>query len=110
MRRAYGTIGTVEFTKGLAMKATHTVVTVLGGDHTGIVAKIAQTLADCNGNIDDIRQNVLNDIFSMTMLVTLDEDVTPFNDVQAALEEAGKEMGVQVRIQREDVFKFMYNV
>ena len=92
------------------MKATHTVVTVLGADHTGIVAKIAQTLADCNGNIDDIRQNVLNDIFSMTMLVTLDEDVTPFNDVQAALEEAGKEMGVQVRIQREDVFKFTYNV
>lgn len=92
------------------MKATHTVVTVLGADRTGIVAKVAQTLADCNGNIDDIRQNVLNDIFSMTMLVTLDEDEASFNEVQEALEKAGEELGVQVKIQREDVFKFMYSV
>ena len=92
------------------MKATHTVVTVLGADHTGIVAKVAQTLADCGGNIDDIRQNVLDEIFSMTMLVTLDEDRSSFNEVQEALDLAGQELGVQVKIQREDVFKFMYNV
>lgn len=92
------------------MKTTHTVVTVLGADRTGIVARVAQTLADCNGNIDDIRQNVLNGIFSMTMLVSLDEEATSFNQVQEALEAAGEELGVQVKIQREDVFKFMYNV
>ena len=92
------------------MKATRTVVTVLGADHTGIVAKVAQTLADNDANIIDIRQNVLDDIFSMTMLVTLDEDATSFNDVQEALDAAGEDLGVQIKIQREDVFKFMYNV
>ena len=92
------------------MNATHAVVTVLGADRTGIVAKIAGALADCGANIDDIRQNVQGDIFSMTMLVTLDEDATPFEGVQDALAAAGESLGVQVRLQREDVFKFMYNV
>ncbi len=92
------------------MKETHVVVTVLGGDHAGIVAKVAQTLADSSANIDDIRQNVLNNIFSMTMLVTLDEDKRTFNEVQDALNVAGEEMAVQIKMQREDVFRFMYNV
>ena len=92
------------------MKPTRTVVTVLGADHAGIVAKIAQTLADNSANIDDIRQNVLDNIFSMTMLVTLDEDEKSFNEVQDALSAAAEELSVQVKIQREDVFDFMYNV
>lgn len=92
------------------MKNTHVVVTVLGADRKGIVAKVAQTLADCDGNIDDIRQNVQGGIFSMTMLVTLDEDSTPFDEVQDALARAGEDIGVQVKMQREDVFKYMYQV
>ena len=92
------------------MQATHTVVTVLGQDTKGIVARIATTLADCGANIDDIQQNVLKDIFSMTMLVTLDEDVAGFNEVQERLGADGEKLGLQVRIQREDVFKFMYSV
>ncbi len=92
------------------MQATHTVVTVLGQDTKGIVARIATTLAECGANIDDIQQNVLKDIFSMTMLVTLDEDEAGFNEVQERLEADGEKLGLQVRIQREDVFKFMYSV
>ena len=92
------------------MQPTHTVVTVLGQDTKGIVARIATTLAECGANIDDIQQNVLKDIFSMTMLVTLDEDVAGFNEVQERLEADGEKLGLQVRIQREDVFKFMYSV
>ncbi len=92
------------------MQATHTVVTVLGQDTKGIVATIATTLAECGANIDDIQQNVLKDIFSMTMLVTLDEEVAGFNEVQERLEADGERLGLQVRIQREDVFKFMYSV
>lgn len=71
---------------------------------------IATTLADCGANIDDIQQNVLNDIFSMTMLVTLDEDVASFNKVQELLARDGEALNLQVVIQREDVFEFMYNV
>ena len=92
------------------MTPTRTVVTVLGKDRGRIVATIATTLADCGANIDDIQQNVLNDIFSMTMLVTLDEDVATFNQVQELLAKDGEALSLQVVIQREDVFEFMYNV
>lgn len=92
------------------MKETKTVVTVLGQDRTRIVATIATTLADCNANIDDIQQNVLKNIFSMTMLVTLDEDTATFNEVQEKLAADGEKLGLQIVIQREDVFNFMYNV
>ena len=86
------------------------VISVLGKDRSRIVATIATTLADCGANIDDIQQNVLNDIFSMTMLVTLDEDVATFNEVQERLARDGETLNLQVVIQREDVFEFMYNV
>ena len=92
------------------MTPTRTVVTVLGKDRTRIVATIATTLADCGANIDDIQQNVLKNIFSMTMLVTLDEDIASFNEVQERLTADGQALNLQVVIQREDVFEFMYNV
>lgn len=92
------------------MTPIRTVVTVLGKDRSRIVATIATTLADCGANIDDIQQNVLNDIFSMTMLVTLDEDVATFNKVQELLAKDGETLKLQVTIQREDVFEFMYNI
>ena len=92
------------------MAATRTVVTVLGKDRTGIVARVATTLTECGANIDDIQQNVLKEIFSMTMLVTLDESVATFNEVQERLAADGEALGLQIVIQREDVFDFMYNV
>lgn len=92
------------------MTPTRTVVTVLGKDRSRIVATIATTLADCGANIDDIQQNVLNDIFSMTMLVTLDPAVADFNAVQTALDGLAEELGVQIIIQREDLFQFMYKI
>ena len=76
----------------------------------GAIATIATTLADCGANIDDIQQNVLNDIFSMTMLVTLDPAVADFNAVQTALDGLAEELGVQIIIQREDLFQFMYKI
>lgn len=86
------------------------VVSVLGKDRSGIVAKISTVLAECGANIDDISQTILDDIFSMTMLVTLDGEVAVFNTVQEKLDAAGAELGVQVIIQREDVFQFMYKI
>ena len=86
------------------------VVSVLGKDRSGIVAEGATALAACGANIDDISQTILDDIFSMTMLVTLDEDVATFNEVQERLARDGETLNLQVVIQREDVFEFMYNV
>lgn len=86
------------------------VVSVLGKDRKFIVAKVAGVLADHGANIDDISQTILDDIFSMTMLVTLDPAVADFNTVQEALDACAKELCVQIVLQREDVFNYMYKI
>ena len=86
------------------------VISVLGKDRSGIVAAISAVLAEKGANIDDISQTILDDIFSMTMLVRLNTEVADFNTVQEALAAVGEELGVQVIIQREDVFQFMYKI
>jgi len=89
---------------------TRAIVSVLGADRVGIVAAISTALAEQGANIEDIRQTILSGIFSMTMLVTIDEDGHPFEDVQTRLAEVAEELGMQVTLQREDVFRFMHRV
>ena len=86
------------------------VVSVLGKDQSGIVAAVANVIADAKANIDDISQTILGELFSMTMLVTLSPEGDDFNTVQEALAAVGEKMGIQVTIQRQDVFDFMYTV
>lgn len=86
------------------------VISVLGKDRSGIVAAVATALAECGANIDDISQTILDEIFSMTMLSTLNPEVADFNAVQEKLEAVGTDLGVQIIIQREDVFQYMYKI
>ena len=86
------------------------VISVLGKDRSGIVAAIATALADCGANIDDISQTILDDIFSMTMLTTLDTEKADFNTVQERLAKISYDLGMQIIIQREDVFQYMYKI
>ena len=86
------------------------VISVLGKDTTGIVAAVATTLVECGANIDDISQTLLGEIFSMTMMVTLNPDVADFNTTQERLRATGERIGVQITIQREDVFSAMYTI
>ena len=86
------------------------VLSVLGRDRKGVVATVATTLYEAGVNIDDIQQTLLADIFSMTMLVTIDEDICSFNGVQEALAKDSEKLGMQINLQREDVFNFMYKV
>jgi len=86
------------------------VISVLGKDRKGVVATVATTLYQCGANIDDISQTILDDIFSMTMLVTIDEDLCSYNELQEKLLEDSKELGMQIVLQRSDVFDFMYNI
>lgn len=88
------------------------VVSVLGKDRTGIVAAVATALTECSANIDDISQTILGEgeIFSMTMLVTLAPETCGFNEVQDKLAVVGENLGVQVTLQREDVFQMMYKI
>ncbi|WP_417332531.1 ACT domain-containing protein [Gordonibacter urolithinfaciens] len=86
------------------------VISVLGKDRSGIVAAIATALADCGANIDDISQTILDDIFSMTMLTTLDTEKADFNTMQERLAKISDDLGMQIIIQREDVFQYMYKI
>ncbi len=89
---------------------TPAVLTVLGEDRVGIVAAVSKALAESHVNIEDIRQTILSGIFSMTMLVTVDEDQTPFGEVQKRLESVSKDIELQITLQREDVFRYMHRV
>lgn len=89
---------------------TRAVLSVLGEDRVGIVAAISAALAAKGVNIEDIRQTIIGGLFSMTMLVTVDEDAHAFEDVQAALAVVAGDLKMQITLQREDVFRFMHRV
>lgn len=86
------------------------IITVLGSDRPGIVAAVAGALADGEANILDISQTILQGIFTMTMLVDLGSDEVDFAGIQARLAELSEQLGVQIQMQREEVFKFMYRL
>ena len=69
------------------------VLSVLGKDTAGIVARVATTLADSGANIVDISQTLLDGIFSMTMIVDLDEKRAGFNEVQERLDVVADALG-----------------
>lgn len=89
---------------------TPAILSVLGEDRVGIVAAVSRALADAHANIEDIRQTIIGGIFSMTMLVTVDEDTVSFDDLQARLAAIGTELNVQITLQREDVFRYMHRI
>lgn len=89
---------------------TPAILSVLGEDRVGIVAAVSRTLAEAHANIEDIRQTIISGIFSMTMLVTVDEDTVGFDALQSRLAEIGTELGVQITLQREDVFRYMHRI
>lgn len=86
------------------------IITVLGSDRSGIVAAVTSALAEHDANILDISQTILQGIFTMTMLVDLGSAHIGFADLQRQLAELSDELGVQISMQREEVFKFMYRL
>lgn len=89
---------------------TRIVVTTLGRDRSGIVAAVANKLAQNDANILEISQSILDGIFTMSMIVELDEESTSFRQLSDALATLEEPLGVQVKAQREDVFNFMYRL
>jgi ACT domain-containing protein len=89
---------------------TPAVLSVLGSDCVGIVAAVSGALSEAHANIEDIRQTIIGGIFSMTMLVTVDEEATAFDVLQKRLADIGESMNLQITLQREDVFRFMHRI
>ncbi|MBP3894694.1 MAG: ACT domain-containing protein [Atopobiaceae bacterium] len=86
------------------------IITVLGSDRPGIVAAVTGALANHSINILDISQTILQGIFTMTMLVDMAACNADFTTVQNELSELSGDLGVQITLQREEVFKFMYRL
>ena len=87
------------------------IVSVLGHDRPGIIAKISHELFDANANILDITQTVLRDeVFAMTMLVDLSAMNASCEQLKEQLDAVGAEIGVEVRLMREEIFQSMHRV
>ena len=86
------------------------VITVLGKDKVGIMAKVCTYLADNGINILDISQTIVSGFFNMMMIADMGEKQDAFEQVRTELDELGQSIGVQVRIQREDIFDMMHRL
>ena len=86
------------------------IITVTGIDRPGIIAGVCTLLSESNINILDISQTVMQDFFTMTMLVDLSKSEKSFADVSESLDKKGEEMELVIRIQREDIFDRMHRI
>lgn len=86
------------------------IVTVIGNDRVGIIAAICVKLAQYNVNILDISQTILHGSFTMVMAVDISAANASFSVVRDALASLGEEMGLSIRIQREEIFDAMHNI
>ena len=86
------------------------IVTVVGKDRVGIIAQVSTQLANYQINILDISQTVMEGYFTMMMVVDTSAAELPLGDLAVALEEKGKEMGMSIRLQREDIFDAMHRI
>ena len=86
------------------------IVTVIGKDRVGIIAEVCALLSARNVNILDISQTILQEFFTMTMLVDVSKSAISFADLKTALAEKGGEMGLKIRIQSEEIFEAMHRI
>ncbi|MFD1319168.1 ACT domain-containing protein [Loigolactobacillus zhaoyuanensis] len=86
------------------------VLTVIGQDKVGIVAGVSATLAELNFNIVDMSQTIMQQNFTMMLMCEMPQNKVDFEQVRARLNELGSRLGVQIRIQREEIFDAMHKI
>lgn len=86
------------------------IVTVIGKDQVGIIAGVCTKLAEYRVNVMDISQTIMQEYFTMMMVVDTEQCEEPFDTLSAALADYGQNHGLSVRIQREDIFNAMHRV
>jgi len=92
------------------MSSSRFIITVIGLDRVGIVAGISRVMAEHGVNIADIRQTIMDDLFTMIMLAEVKGEPFDREAFQTAMSDIGKELGVEVIVQHEDVFRFMHRI
>ena len=86
------------------------IITVLGKDAVGIIAKVCTYLANNNINILDINQTITGGYLNMMMIVESEEIIKTFPNMSAELEQIGEEIGVKIQAQHEDIFEMMHRI
>lgn len=87
-----------------------TIITVVGKDTVGIIAKVCTYLANNRINILDISQTIVQEYFNMMMIVDTNNSTKPFLDLAQELEQIGEEIGVIVKCQKEEIFDKMHRI
>lgn len=94
----------------IVKEKAHVVVTVMGSDRVGIVAGITKVLTDCNANIVDISQTILQDIFAMILLIDISNSDKDLLTLETELKKAGEQLGVKIVLQHQDIFHYMHRI
>ena len=87
-----------------------TIITVLGKDTVGIIAKVCTYLAENKLNILDISQTIIQGYFNMMMIIELNESVKQFGTICEELDDLGQEIGVNIKLQHENIFNKMHRI
>ena len=86
------------------------IITVLGKDKVGIIAKVCAYLSDSGVNILDISQTIVQGYFNMMMIVDFAQSPLKFENAAEGLEKLGEEIGVKIQLQHEDIFNPMHRI
>ncbi|MEA5037935.1 hypothetical protein SDC9_31747 [bioreactor metagenome] len=87
-----------------------TIITVVGKDAVGIIAKVCTYLSNNQINVEDISQTIVQGYFNMMMIVDTGNACVPFGDMARDLEQIGQEIGVHIKCQREEIFEKMHRI
>ena len=86
------------------------IVTVVGKDRTGIIARVSTALYENGINIQDISQTIMEDMFTMIMLVDFRSSETSIQEITDKLNVTAEEMGISIHVQREEIFTSMHRI
>lgn len=87
-----------------------TIISVVGKDTVGIIAKVCSYLASVNVNIEDITQTIIQDFFNMMMIVDTSSSSKDFQTISSELKEIGDNIGVTILCQHEEIFDMMHRI
>lgn len=100
--------GTIQFSKNST--SGRVILTSFGLNATGIVSSITKTLSDCNCDILDISQKIMQEFFTMIMMIDISNSEKDFKDIQEAMNTIAEKLKVKIYLQHEDVFRFMHRI
>ena len=86
------------------------VLTVIGQDKVGIIAGVSNTLAECNINIININQNIMQGFFNMVLIADMSEACVSLQEAIEKVHALGEKLGVEIRMQSEEIFTAMHRV